>query len=99
MLDNIDQVAPDPHDSIHQLLDELGPSAPTISQLYGCKELLFFILFNVFYWNFFFLADDDDVMVQRRIATVQVCLTLSDKFEPSTKTASVTKLFIKLVYF
>ncbi|XP_025412604.1 ras GTPase-activating-like protein IQGAP1 isoform X2 [Sipha flava] len=75
LLDNIDQVAPDPNDPIHQLLDELGPSAPTISQLYG--------------------SDDDDIMVQRRIATVQVCLTLSDKFEPSTKTASVTKLFIK----
>jgi len=36
LLDNIDQVAPDPYDPIHQLLDELGPSAPTISQLYGC---------------------------------------------------------------
>jgi len=36
LLDNIDQVAPDPNDPIHQLLDELGPSAPTISQLYGC---------------------------------------------------------------
>ncbi|XP_050432882.1 ras GTPase-activating-like protein IQGAP1 [Adelges cooleyi] len=75
LLDNIDQVAPDPFDPIHQLLDELGPSAPTISQLYG--------------------SDDEDVMVQRRIATVQVCLTLSDKFEPNTKTASITKLFIK----
>ncbi|XP_015369181.1 PREDICTED: ras GTPase-activating-like protein IQGAP1 [Diuraphis noxia] len=75
LLDNIDQVAPDPNDPIHQLLDELGPSAPTLSQLYG--------------------SDDDDVIVQRRIATVHVCLTLSDKFEPNTKTASVTKLFIK----
>ncbi|XP_050539005.1 ras GTPase-activating-like protein IQGAP1 [Daktulosphaira vitifoliae] len=75
LLDNIDQVAPDPFDPIHQLLDELGPSAPTISQLYG--------------------SDDEDVMVQRRIATVQVCLTLSDKFEPNCKIASVTKLFIK----
>jgi len=46
-----------------------------------------------------FVADDDDVIVQRRIATVQVCLTLSDKFEPNTKTASVTKLFIKYVYY
>lgn len=44
---------------------------------------------------FIFVADDDDIMVQRRIATVQVCLTLSDKFEPNTKSASVTKLFIK----
>jgi len=50
--------------------------------------------------NFFVcIADDDDVIVQRRIATVHVCLTLSDKFEPNTKTASVTKLFIKYVYY
>jgi len=45
--------------------------------------------------TYLFVADDDDVIVQRRIATVHVCLTLSDKFEPNTKTASVTKLFIK----
>lgn len=43
----------------------------------------------------YFIADDEDVMVQRRIASVHVCLTLSNKFEPNTKTASVTKLFIK----
>lgn len=49
--------------------------------------------------NLFTLADDDDVIIQRRIATVQICLTLSDKFEPNTKTAAVTKLFIKSVYY
>lgn len=58
--------------------------------------LFFFII--VTYFNLL-VADDDDVIVQRRIATVQVCLTLSDKFEPNTKTASVTKLFIKYVYY
>jgi len=63
-----------------------------------CLNILifFYYYFNVTY---LFVADDDDVIVQRRIATVQVCLTLSDKFEPNTTTASVTKLFIKYVYY
>lgn len=58
-----------------------------------CKSIMT-ILFIILQINLF-TADDDDVMVQRRIATVQVCLTLSNKFEPSSKTASITKLFIK----
>jgi len=63
------------------------------------KYTNFYFVILCFIVTFLFVADDDDVIVQRRIATVQVCLTLSDKFEPNTTTASVTKLFIKYVYY
>lgn len=47
MLEYQDQIAPDPLDSLHDLLDDLGP-APTVASLLGiCKKIYYHIVFHL----------------------------------------------------